>query len=138
MAGIGVPAALGLPSVIGSADVEHLDLEELFDGFFDLNLIGALIDLEGIGVVVFLEDGSLLRHPDGIDDAVNISHGLLSGLGGALGEGFEGVINDDDGVEEEEFLDIDILGGLKKRPGEIALGPIGFLSEGTTDDENLL
>ena len=75
--GISAATALGLTGVVEGADSKNFHFKELLDRVFDLDFVGATIDLECVGVLVLLKKGSLLRHADGIDDCVNISHGLL-------------------------------------------------------------
>jgi len=134
---ISATTALCFTSVVTSADTENLHLEEFLDGVLDLNLVGATIDFKGVGVFVLLKKGCLLRHADGIDDGINISHGLLS-LGGALSEGFKSIVKNDHGSPEEEFLDVDVLGGLKEGESEVPLGSVSFFGKFFTDDDDTL
>src|SRR5262249_52066354 len=64
-----------------AADVEEthfgdLDVEELFDGVLDLDLVGLGVDLEGDGVAAALaHHGRLLRDQRAADDLIRVTHG---------------------------------------------------------------
>jgi hypothetical protein len=103
----------------------------------DLDLVGALGNLEGVCVVVLLEKGSLLGHANGIDDLVNVSHDCVR-LGGAISEGFKSVIKDNDSITMKDLLDVDGLGGLQKSGLNVPGGIVGSISEFSTDDEDFL
>ncbi len=48
--GVSATTTLGFACAIGGADIKNLDLEEFFNGLADLNLVGATVNFEGIGV----------------------------------------------------------------------------------------
>jgi len=135
--GVCTTTALGFSCVVAGANVEDLHFEELFNSALDLDLVGSTSNLEGILVVLLLKKGGLLRHANGVDDLVNISHGEV-GLSGAGSEGFERVLNDHDDVGVEDLLDVNGSGGLKENALHVASGEVGLIGERTSDDENLL
>ena len=67
--------------VVRRADSRDGFAEELFDGLFDLDLVGPAINFEGDLVVGLLEKGGLLAHADVFDDLVDVFHDLGVGSG---------------------------------------------------------
>ena len=76
-------AALGLGPDADRADIDHVDVEESFDGLADLGVVGVGVDAEGV-LVHGREDVALLGD-DWPDDHLGVSISRLLGGGGSSG-----------------------------------------------------
>ena len=80
----GVSAALTaeFPVVVGSANGQDGFSEELFNGLFDLKLVGLAVDFESDLVIRLLEQGCFFGESDVFNDLVNVFHdlGVRSGV----------------------------------------------------------
>lgn len=121
--------ALLLSAVV--AGVHRLDLltEDLFDGLFDLKLVGLAVDLEHVLVVQFAEKGRLLAELDRFNDLENVFHRAGRLGSGAFGEDRHGTGGDHDLVKVENLFGTHFGGGDALSSGEITAGEVSFAGE---------
>lgn len=131
--------ALELACLVESADTHHLLTEQLLDGTLDLELVGPTVDFEDNFVVELVEHRGLLRDADVLDDLIKIFHGTVrSRLGRTSGEGFQAILNEEDGVGVKHLLDIHTICGDELRPWHVTCSKVGLLVEALGDDQDLL
>lgn len=136
---IGTTLALQFTGLVESAHTHNLLAEQLFDGSLDLEFVGTTIHFEDNFIVELVQHGGLLRDADVLNDLIKIFHGTVrSGLGCASGEGFQAILNEEDGIGVKHLLDIHTVGGDKLCPRHVTRGEVSLLVKALGDNQDLL
>lgn len=124
---IGTTAAFDFSGLVEGANPDNLLSQKVFHRLADFKFVGLRMHFDHNFVVLLIEHRCFFRYVDLLNHMVKIFHGAYwgKGLGGAGGEGFDGIFDEEHRIGVKQFFDVHAFHGNELCPWDVARGEVG-------------